>query len=225
LDIRERWQVEVAAMLSQLGHITLPPDTAEKVYFGQPLSYEEQKLVEKLPAQTEQLLSNIPRIEAVREILASYPKPLANAGPAPDKLASNLVFTGTQLLRIAVDFDALESQGSEASLAVDTMRNRTGCYDPRVLEALIAIRGHRGPAEDVKELTLHELSVGMVLTEDVKMTNGMLLAARGYEITPRFLERVRHFPKGSLKERLRVIVRRVPEAEESLAKTLGLRKS
>ncbi len=224
LEIRERWQVEVAAMFSQLGHITLPPETAERLYFGQPLSYEEQKLVEKLPAHTEQLLGNIPRIETVREILAAYPKPTTTPEAAPAQLSTNLVFAGAQLLRAAVDFDALESQGGDASLAVDTMRNREGRYDPRILEALIAIRGRREPTEDVKELALNELCVGMVLTEDVKMTNGMLLAARGYEITPRFLERVRHFPKGALKERLRVIIRRSPEPDTSLARTLGLRK-
>jgi hypothetical protein len=127
-------------------------------------------------------------------------------------------------MRVAVDFDGLESQGIEAARAVETMRNRAGSYDPRVLEALVAIRGKRVPSEEVRELAIHELCVGMVLTEDVKMTNGMLLAARGYEITPRFLERIRHFPKGALKERLCVIVRRNQEGEESLARTLGLRK-
>jgi response regulator RpfG family c-di-GMP phosphodiesterase len=224
LELRERWQVEVAAMLSQLGHITLPAETAERVYFGRPLSAEEQKQVDKLPALTEQLLGNIPRIESVREILASYSKPPEGAGRAPEALTSDVVFAGAQLLRAAVDFDALESQGMQAARALETMRNRAGTYDPRVLEALIAIRGKPGPSEDVRELTIHELCVGMVLTEDVKMTNGMLLAARGYEITLRFLERIRHFPKGALKERLCVIVRRNPEGQEFLARTLGYRR-
>lgn len=50
LQIMGRWQVEVAAMLSQLGHITLLPETAERVYFAQPLSVDEQKQVARLPA-------------------------------------------------------------------------------------------------------------------------------------------------------------------------------
>src|SRR5262245_61160663 len=33
LGLKERWQVEVASMLSQLGCITLPTETVEKLYF------------------------------------------------------------------------------------------------------------------------------------------------------------------------------------------------
>jgi len=35
LQLTERWQVEVAAMLSQLACITLPTETVEKLYYGQ----------------------------------------------------------------------------------------------------------------------------------------------------------------------------------------------
>jgi response regulator RpfG family c-di-GMP phosphodiesterase len=37
-EIRERWPVEVAAMLSQIGCVTLPPATVEKLYRLHPLS-------------------------------------------------------------------------------------------------------------------------------------------------------------------------------------------
>ena len=40
------------------------------------------------------------------------------------------------------------------------------------------------------------------------MTTGILLVARGYEITSGFLERARHYGKGTVKEPLRVIARR-----------------
>jgi hypothetical protein len=41
LGLTERWQVEVAAMLSQLGCITLPTETVEKLYYRQALSENE----------------------------------------------------------------------------------------------------------------------------------------------------------------------------------------
>ncbi|MGB8733364.1 MAG: response regulator, partial [Candidatus Sulfotelmatobacter sp.] len=37
------WQYEVAAMMSQLGCVTLPPETIEAVYRGEPLTAGEQK--------------------------------------------------------------------------------------------------------------------------------------------------------------------------------------
>jgi len=205
--LRARWQVEVAAMLSQLAHITLSPSTAEKLYFGQPLSPEEQRQVEHLPAVTEQLLGNIPRLEEVREILGSYTRPFLGVHVTPcDPLLHPTAFAA-QILKIAVDFDALESQGKSADLAIDTLRHRERSYVPAALAALIALRGREGPVRDVRELLLGELRPGMELTEDVTLPNGMLLVARGYEITPRFLERLRNLPRGALKERLSVIVK------------------
>ena len=43
LGLAERWQVEVAAMLSQLGYMILPAETLEKVYYGLPLSEPEEE--------------------------------------------------------------------------------------------------------------------------------------------------------------------------------------
>src|SRR6185503_19614862 len=84
LEIRERWQVEVAAMLSQLGCIVLPAEVAEKLYYGQPLSPQEDAMVARLPAVTAQLLGNIPRLEVVRGILESHLRPRRPAAATED---------------------------------------------------------------------------------------------------------------------------------------------
>jgi hypothetical protein len=46
-----------------------------------------------------------------------------------------------------------------------------------------------------------------VFAEEVKTTTGTLLVARGYEVTPGFVERAKNFRPGTVKEPLRVIVR------------------
>ena len=43
LEVEDMWEVEVAAMLAQLGAVTLPPETAEKVYSGAKLTTREQR--------------------------------------------------------------------------------------------------------------------------------------------------------------------------------------
>jgi response regulator RpfG family c-di-GMP phosphodiesterase len=202
LGIRERWQVEVAAMLSQLGSITLPPETVEKAYYGRPLTEQEQGMVSRAPAVTEQLLANIPRLEEVRAILAACSSPRKRAEPAS---RSPLVDRGAKLLKIALDFDALETQGDPTSRAIDIMRGRRDQYDPEILEAFAAIRRDGGSREDVRELPLSALRAGMIFAEDVKMTNGTLLVARGAEVTTGFAERVRNF-LGTVKEPVRVII-------------------
>ena len=205
LEIRERWQVEVAAMLSQLGCIVLPAEVAEKLYYGQPLSPQEDAMVARLPAVTEQLLGNIPRLEVVRGILESHLRPRRPAGDSEDA-EKELVARGGEMLRIARDFDALEARGNSAALALSTLEGCDGHYDAEILGALRELRGINKPGEEVRELPLDELRIGMVLAEDLKMGH-LLLVARGCEITQSFVERFRNFGPGITKQPLRVIIR------------------
>lgn len=191
LNTWPRWQVEVAAMLSQLSFITLPPETAERVYFGQPLTDGEQTLVDRLPVVTEELLGNIPRLEHVREILKTFPKAFRPEAAASKDEGKRIVANGAHVLRVAMDFDALESIGELPAFAVEALRARVGQYDPIVVDALFAIRG-ADDASVVREVPASELRVGMVIAEDIKMPNGVLMVARGYEVTERFLERIRN---------------------------------
>lgn len=207
MGLRDRWQVEVAAMLSQLGCVTLPAETAEKVQYGQPLTAREKEMLNRVPAVTEQLLANIPRLEVVRGMLGAYARACKHGADDGVSADQKLVRTGAQMLRVAVDFDTLEVQGNQASLAIDTMRGRTGLYDAATLEAFAAMHEGSVRQADVRELPSTAVRVGMVFAEDVRMSNGTLLAARGYEVTASFVQRVRNYFPGMLVEPLRVIVR------------------
>ncbi len=206
LGMKERWQVEVAAMLSQLGCITLPEDVVEKVNLGQPLSEPEQKFVARMPVVTEQLLGNIPRLEVVREILASGVRPSGQVMATLSDADKQVAVRGAQLLRVALDFDVLEAQGNTASMAIDTLRGRAGRYDKEVVEALAAVRGGASLGKKIRELPLSGLRVGMVFAEDVRMVSGTLLVARGNEVTPSLMERARSFRSGMVREPVRVVV-------------------
>ena len=207
LNVQETWQVEVAAMLSQLGTMTLPPETVEKLYLGYPLTPEEQKMTARAPVVTEQLVRNIPRLDGVADILAAHVRRRkGNDAVGNDPRAAHIELMA-QLLRAAMDFDALDSQGSAGSVAIDTMRARLDRYEPKIVEAMSELRGGDAPRLGVREVFLSVLCVGMVFVDDVKMQNGMLLVARGYEVTPSFLERVRNLKAGTVKEPLRVVLR------------------
>lgn len=207
LGLEERWQVEVAAMLSQLGCITLPAETVEKIYYGKPLLEEERKMVERLPTVTEKLLGSIPRLETVRAILATAPKPYKRADPAAVNAGDERMRRCAQVLKVVSDMDVFEAQGNALARAFDLMRGRADAYDTQVLEAYAAVRGRDGPSEDIRELPFSKLVVGMVFAEDVCMRSGTLLAPRGFAVTESFLERARNFQSILLKTSVPVIVR------------------
>lgn len=200
IGLLNRWEVEVAAMLSQLGAITLPEEIAEKVYCGAELDEKEHAMLNRIPKVTERLLINIPRMEAVQEILANRNTPHSLGKEIP---------IGAQLLKVAGDYDDLETKGMAPQMAFDTLRGREGEYNPKVLEIFIQLNGSEATDRQVLEIPLRRVRVGMVFTEDVRTVNGALLVSRGYEVTAEFIERLENSRSGLVKEPLRVMMKDV----------------
>ena len=192
LGVRDRWQVEVAAMLSEIGSVILPAATLERVYQGQPLSDPEQAMVKRMPGVVAQVLGNIPRLEPVLEILQYREKGFDGSGPPAGGLMGEAIPWGARALKVVADIDVLERHGLSAALAFDTLRGRLGRYDPEILEALARIR-NSAPQSRVSELQLPLLSAGMILAQDVRAETGVLVVARGQELTPGLLAKLHNF--------------------------------
>ena len=74
------------------------------------------------------------------------------------------------LLEVEV-LDQLESEGTPLSQACDTMRGRTGWYDPVIQEVLAKVRGAQESSE-VRELPMTSLRPGMIFAQDVRNRKG-----------------------------------------------------
>lgn len=203
---RQRWQVEVASMLSQLFTVTLKPETVEKLYFGQALDSAEVAAADRGRQITIELLSNIPRVELVNEILARY-FDVAGTRRTPLTLQEeSIAERGAALLRVAVDFDLLEAQGRTARDAIDVMRMTTATYSPELIAALEDLRAAGGAARELRDLRIGALQVGMVFADDVKLVTGALLIPRGQEVTEGVIERLARLRPGACPEPLRMVM-------------------
>jgi HD-GYP domain-containing protein (c-di-GMP phosphodiesterase class II) len=180
-------------MLSQIGCVTLPPQTAEKLYHGQPLAFDEQAMASRLPVVAANLLGHIPRLEAVRDIVLQCDKHFDGSGTPAGPPAGEQIPWAARLLKIVFDYDALEAQGLAPEVALQTLRGRAGWYDPALLDALAAVLGAAGTTGQVREVRLRDVRPGMVFAADVTTRTGMLLIARGQEVTAGMLERIRNF--------------------------------
>lgn len=197
LGILDSWQLEIAALASQLGYIVLPHELCEKVEAKRALTEDEQRMVERAPAMTEHLLANIPRLEGVRAMLAHHVKPPRRKLTADP--ATQLIELGAHLLRVAIDLVALESSHTDHSISpAQLLAGRPELYDAEVLEAVERLYNEHRPA--VITVRPAELHVGMVLAEDARLSTGALLVARGYEVTASFIARIKNFPPGMLAE-------------------------
>jgi response regulator RpfG family c-di-GMP phosphodiesterase len=204
LGLGAQWSIEVAAMLCPIATISLPGDTLEKLYDGRPLTAAEGVMVKRLPALTDQILANIPRLEPVREILAHLDARFDGEG-GPRKGAK--LPLGARMLRLAIDYDLLETQGLVLPMALDLMRGRQGVYDPELLASFGALLGSQQQQTVLRETELALLQPGMVFADDVRSPRGDLLVARGHEITQSLIERLRNFARtGGVTEPLRVAI-------------------
>lgn len=194
MKVREVWPIEVAGMLSQIGYVILPPATAEKLHTGRSLTPEERTMVDKVPDMTQKILGNIPRLEPVLEILSLSTRRFDGQGAAlTDGMKGTALPLGARILRIIIDFDALDDGKRDRPSIVRMLRMRAGLYDPDVLTVLETAPLPSAESGVLAAVGLNELVTGMVLADDVRTTGNMLLIARGNEITPGGLERLRNF--------------------------------
>jgi response regulator RpfG family c-di-GMP phosphodiesterase len=202
--VGETWQVEVAAMLSQIGCVILPEEILLKVSSGEPLSEAERKIADRLPIVTEQILGSIPRLEVVRAILAAQNTPFKELQTTQVGPAKEIIIRGAQVLTLATEYDTLQVRGHTEAQALEQLRSRGHLYDPAVLEALATHSSSRSTGSSIHEVGIPGLRAGMVLLDDVRLRNGILIITRGFEVTAGFIERLMNFDPGSVNVPIRV---------------------
>jgi len=199
------WEEDVAAMLSQLGCITVPTETLEKSISGKHLYWDERRLLRRHPRVAFDLLEPIPRLDKVREIIrwqaanryaqedleAEAEAELADElDESRDKPAGRSIPFGSRVLELAIDFDTLEAGGLIKRDALATILERKGQYDPEAVAALRRVLGEGGDTL-TQALFVRDLRTKMILSEGVTTRDGLLIVARGSEVTPALLEKLR----------------------------------
>jgi response regulator RpfG family c-di-GMP phosphodiesterase len=192
------WQLEAAAMLSQIGYISLPIELVEKLYYGKRLTPEERILADGAPLVAQKLLGRIPRLEPVMEILAA-------SRQSKIELPEGLVKLGASVLRLVLDYDAQIAQGHSSEVALSSIRAQVGRFDNKLLESLESLVGLATGAPEVKDVPVGKVTPGMVFMDDLYTHVGTLLVPKGFEVTEAFLERARNFGPGILQEKVRVL--------------------
>jgi len=192
LRLEDRWEVEITAMLSQLGAASLPPSVLDKLNAGMPLDSDEKEMVNRVPSVSEQLLAAIPRLERVATAVGLQRVRYDGLGGAAGGPKSKDIPLAARMLRLAVDFDALASRRVPALTAISQMRDNQGAYDPDLLDALAGLFTVGGDEDDRVEVTFDKMQPGMVLMDDVLSRRGILLLGRGSVVTSALLQRLQN---------------------------------
>lgn len=207
LDVDKPWAVDLAAMLCQIGCVTLPPGIMDKLYTGRPLARDEAEMLAAHPAIGRGLVAHIPRLELVADIIGHQDARFDGDGDAAHTAAGEELPIGARILKAALDYDVLTTSGQSNADALRTMRGRAGWYDPAVLDRLEAVAGIEEKYE-TREVRVQDLSGHMILAEDVRTVTGVLVVCKGHEVTQALRERIRNYGRRiAIQEPIRVLVK------------------
>jgi CheY-like chemotaxis protein len=206
LGARDFWQLEAAAMLSQIGYLSLPVTLVDKLYNGDVLTPEEKTLSEGVPEVAMNLLENIPRLDPVIQILAA----LRWTDEQIMRLGDGTIGLGTRALSLVLEYDMLLTQGHSTDVAIQTLRGRASRFGEDLIEKFGHHLGAGSGKTEARQIALKAVKPGMVIMQDIRTQSGTLLVARGFEVSNTFLERSRNFGPDLLNEIVKV---QIPPAE------------
>ncbi len=191
LDLPNIWQIEVAALLAQIGCISLPTDIINKKYAGLALDDEEEAMWTNYPEIGARLLEHIPRLESVTKMIRWQQKPFSEYTDDFTETEFEEVLTGAQILKGTIDFDLLLHQGHSPGKAVEELRRQESNYNGEVLDALNRIRFQ--DHSRTLSLGVDHITVGMIAEEDITAKNGAMILPGGQKITWPVLQALYNF--------------------------------
>jgi CheY-like chemotaxis protein len=188
MSLGNPWQYEVAAMLSQLGCVTLAPETIDAVYSGQKLSPNEQAQYDAHPSVAYELLSKIPRLEPIAWMIEHQNRPVSEVGDS--NMAGMRV--GAEILRITLAYEKLIRKGTSRTEAAHSLARQNKNFSPEFFQALVTLDPNVEEGE-IRKCLIEELSPGMIIQQEVHTREGALLVSKGQEVTPALIFKLKIF--------------------------------
>jgi response regulator RpfG family c-di-GMP phosphodiesterase len=187
----EFWQLEAAALLSQLGYVTVPQSLLEKMYAGELLTAAEQQKLADVPDVSNALLEHIPRLEPVIQILAA----LKWDDAALARLGEGTIGLAARILGAVIEYETQHAGGKSRDEIFQFMHGRRSRYGEKLimqLDACVETTGGgvraRPPAE--REILLRDVTPGMTIRTELRNESGVLLVPKNFEVTKKFIERI-----------------------------------
>lgn len=192
LHLHNIWQLEISALMSQIGCITLPTEILNKLYAGRELEKDEEEMYYNHPTAGASLLENIPRLETVVGIIKNQLKTFEEIEQQND--IGYDVAIGAQILKVAIDHDLLQFKGLSHTAAVGELGKTPHLYNPNVLDALKSIKIIEDQ-DRIVSLLIKDITVGMVAENNIMAQNGIMIAPKGQKITWPVLQGIQNFAR------------------------------
>lgn len=174
LNVGPLWQVEMAAMLMRVGCVSLPTEAMTAFLAGDVVSAEQMELVRQTPELGHQLVTSIPRLQPVAEIIRCQEGPPNETTPI-----------AARILKAVGDYQRFQKSRTP-DRAILQLQESTD-YDPNVVEVLSALTMARC---EVKNVDIGDLQEGMVLESHIQDRDGRILVSTGSEVHDALIQKL-----------------------------------
>ncbi len=140
LEFPNTWQIELAAMLSQIGCLALSPSILDKVNAGHELSLLEQRMYSSHPSIAAELVANIPRLESATRMIEQQQKLFRDYTPQEETTQESMIDLGSQILKVAIAIDQMLVRGCIYEETLSELRCFPDDYNPRVVTAFESLQ-------------------------------------------------------------------------------------
>ncbi len=200
LELKQPWRLGMAAMLSQLGNITIPPEISVKMSEGADLTDAEREIIDGTPVSARDLIANIPRLKPVADVVYLQNRGFDGSGLPKDGPVGTDIPLEARILKILVDLEARTRGTLSLREAFQSLFEREVAYDPvllndirRCLETEKSLFENR-EVEEIK-LPVSLLVSGYTLRSDLKLENGRLILGAGSRLSPAHVLKIKAFAK------------------------------
>ena len=200
-QLSSRWSVEAAGTLSQLGCITLESDLVQQAYAGAKLDVEAQARFDAHPRAAMELLKSIPRLEATSWMIGQQLKrEITEAEAGLSGCTPKDLLLGARILKVAIAFAELSLKLSARAEILSQLRRRPKEFDSSLVDALVDL-GSDGVERQLRKVPTSRLNPGMILDQEIRNKNGMLLVTKGQELTSALVMRIDSFFRAGVIEK------------------------
>ncbi len=183
----QSWEIELAALLSQIGAVALPKNVVEKWQNNEKLDQPDEEMIRSIPQMGKRLIKNIPRLDRIADAVGFQDLPYTGR-IMPDIPTGIKIPLPARILKIIMDYDRFLQKSNNEVAAFQMLNQREKDYDPEILEVFqnkvlkeISMRVNVQPGE--KQIFVREVKIGMIVMRDVIDKQGLIVMPKGTAIT------------------------------------------
>lgn len=176
------WEVEISALLSQIGALIMPADILQQYTESTEMNDKDAAVVRLIPQYSSDILKNIPRLESIAEAILYQDYDYDPINKSSQTIHGADLPVISRILKIVKDYYHFYDAHLDNDKAYSLLLTNKHAYDPFIFEKIIKIINNDN-GKKKKIVSINELKPNMVIADTIYSENDMVLITKGRELS------------------------------------------